>query len=67
VVWLINERGKIAYVKGKLLMEVHPPVDAEGQVAPVDPEALSRKLRLAVGPDTAAIHWEFANKALEAA
>jgi hypothetical protein len=34
-VWLINEPVKIAYVDGKLLLEVHSPVDGEGQVAQV--------------------------------
>src|SRR5882757_3470178 len=66
-VWLINEPVKIAYVDGQLLMEVHPPVDSEGQVAQVDSEVLSQKLRRALGQDTAAIHWEFARKALESA
>jgi L,D-transpeptidase ErfK/SrfK len=65
-VWPINEPVKIAYVDGKLLLEVHPPVDGEGQVAQ-DPEMQSQKLRAALGQDTAAIHWEFARKALEAA
>jgi L,D-transpeptidase ErfK/SrfK len=54
-VWLINEPVKIAYV------------DGEGQVAQVDPEVLSQKLRLALRQDTAAIHWDFARKALETA
>jgi hypothetical protein len=45
-VWLINEPVKIAYVDGKLLLEVHPPVDGEGQVAQVDPEAMSQKLAI---------------------
>jgi L,D-transpeptidase ErfK/SrfK len=66
-VWLINEPVKIAYVDGKLLMEVHPPVDGEGQVTQVDPEVMSQKLRAASGDNTAAIHWDFARKALEAA
>ena len=66
-VWLINEPVKIAYVDGKLLMEVHPPVDREGQVAQVDLKVMSQKLRHALGSDTAAIHWEFARKALEGA
>ncbi|HEY6621581.1 MAG TPA: L,D-transpeptidase family protein [Steroidobacteraceae bacterium] len=66
-VWLINEPVKIAYVDGKLLMEVHPPVDGEGQIAQVDSEVMTQKLRLALGNDTAAIHWDFARKALEAA
>jgi L,D-transpeptidase ErfK/SrfK len=66
-VWLINEPVKIAYVDGKLLMEVHPPVDGEGQVAQVDLGVTSERLRLALGEDTGAIHWEFARKALESA
>jgi L,D-transpeptidase ErfK/SrfK len=66
-VWLINEPVKIAYVDGKLLIEVHPPVDGEGQVAQVEPEVMSQKLRGPLGPDTAAIHWEFARKAQETA
>jgi hypothetical protein len=48
-------------------LEVHPPVDDEGQIAQVDPEVMSQKLRRALGNDTAAIHWEFARKALETA
>jgi hypothetical protein len=66
-VWLINEPVKIAYVDRKLLMEVHPPVDGEGQTATVDLEVMSQKLRRALGPDTGAIHWDFTLKALEAA
>ena len=65
--WLINEPVKIAYVDGKLLMEVHPPVDSEGQAAEVDLEMMSQKLRRALGQDSGAIHWDFARKALEAA
>jgi hypothetical protein len=64
---LINEPVKIAYVDGKLLLEVHPPVDGDGQVAQVDPGMMSQKLRAALGQDTAAIHWEFTRKALESA
>src|SRR5258708_22125746 len=66
-VWLINEPVKIAYVDGKLFLEVHPPVDGEGQTAEVDLEVMSQKLRRALGDDTAAIHWDFARKALESA
>jgi hypothetical protein len=53
-VWLINEPVKLAYVDGKLLLEVHPPVDGDGQVAQVDPEMQSQKVRAALGQDTAA-------------
>jgi hypothetical protein len=66
-VWLINEPVKIAYVDGKLLLEVHLPVDGEGQLAQVEPEVMSQKLRAALAQNTAAIHWEFARKALETA
>jgi hypothetical protein len=52
---------------GRLLMEVHPAVDGEGQTAEVDLEVMSQKLRRALGQDTGAIHWDFARKALETA
>jgi L,D-transpeptidase ErfK/SrfK len=61
-VWLINAPVKVAYVDGKLLMEVHPPVDDAGQSV-----GLEQKLRGAVGTDTTAIHWELARQALAAA
>jgi L,D-transpeptidase ErfK/SrfK len=66
-VWLINEPVKIAYVDGKLVVEAHPPVDGEGQTINPDLAVMAQKLRAAVGGDTAAIHWEFARAALEAA
>ena len=37
-VWLINEPVKVARVGGQVWLEVHPPVDAEGQRAEVDLE-----------------------------
>jgi len=66
-VWLINEPVKVAYADGKLLMEVHPPVDGEGQTVKPNLQVMSQKLRRALGHDTAAIHWDFAREALEAA
>lgn len=66
-VWLINELAKIAHVAGSLHIEVHPPVDGEGQETQVDLEVMAQKLRLALGQDTGAIHWEFARRALESA
>ena len=67
-VWLINEPIKVSYQDGKLLLEVHPPVDAEGQtIQHPNVESLSPKLRHALGHDTAAIHWELTRKVLEAA
>jgi hypothetical protein len=47
---LINEPVKVAYQDGKLLLEVHPPVDAEGQTLQYpDIESLAPKLRHALG------------------
>lgn len=66
-VWLINEPVKVAYIDGKLLMEVHPPVDSEGQTVEPNLEVMSQRLRRALGHDTAAIHWDFARQALQAA
>ena len=66
-VWLINEPVKVAYVDRKLFIEVHPPVDGAGQTVEPDLQVMSQKLRGALGHDTAAIHWEFAREALEAA
>ena len=66
-VWLINEPVKVAYMDGKLLMEVHPPVDGQGQTVKPDLQVMSQKLRRALGHDTAAIHWDFASEALDAA
>ena len=37
-VWLVNEPVKVARVGGQVWLEVHPPVDAEGQRAEVDLE-----------------------------
>jgi len=66
-VWLINEPVKVAYVDGELLMEVHPQVDSEGQSMEPDPQILSKKLDEALGPNTAAIHWDFALEAMRKA
>jgi hypothetical protein len=46
---------------------VHSPVDSDGQVVKPNVEVMSQKLRRALGHDTAAIHWDFARAALEAA
>jgi len=67
-VWLINEPVKVAFADGELLMEAHPPVDDEGQnTAEPDLNLLSTKLDQALGNTTAAIHWDFAKEALQAA
>jgi L,D-transpeptidase ErfK/SrfK len=66
-VWLINEPVKVAYVDGQLLLEAHPPVDAEGQTVEPNLELLSQLLDHALGNSTAAIHWDFARDTLQAA
>ena len=68
-VWLVNDPVKVAFSDGELLMEVHPQVDDEGQNTATDPdlELLSSKLDEALGATTAAIHWDFAKQALQAA
>jgi L,D-transpeptidase ErfK/SrfK len=66
-VWLVNDPVKVAYVDGDLLMEAHPPVDSEGQSVEPDLQLLSHQLDRALGSNTAAIHWDFARRALQAA
>ena len=66
-VWLSNAPVKVAYVGGDLLVEAHPPVDAEGQTTEPNLELLSKQLDRALGNSTAAIRWDFARDALQAA
>jgi L,D-transpeptidase ErfK/SrfK len=66
-VWLINDPVKVAYIEGEVLLEAHPPVDAEGQTTEPNLELLSQQLDKAVGSDTAAIHWDLARDTLQAA
>jgi L,D-transpeptidase ErfK/SrfK len=58
-VWLINEPVKVARVNGQVWLEVHPPVDAEGQRAAVDLEGFYALANTALGDQPAAIHWDF--------
>jgi L,D-transpeptidase ErfK/SrfK len=64
---LINEPVKVAWVNGELLIEVHPPVDAEGQTVEPDPQTLEQLLDKALGTDTAAINWDLALKTVQSA
>ena len=66
-VWLINDPVKVAYADGELLLEVHPPVDKEGQTTELDLDSMVQLLDKAVGNDTAAIHWDLARETLQAA
>src|ERR1700692_436982 len=66
-VHLINEPVKVAWVDGELLLEAHPPVDAQGQSFEPDLEQFSDLLRKAVGDSTVAIHWDYAREVLQKA
>jgi L,D-transpeptidase ErfK/SrfK len=58
-VWLVNEPVKVARVNGQVWLEVHPPVDAEGQRAEVDLESFYALANAALGETPAAIHWDY--------
>jgi hypothetical protein len=57
----------VAYVDGELLLEAHPPVDAQGQTMEPQLEQFEQLLDRALGNTTAAIHWDFARQTLQAA
>jgi L,D-transpeptidase ErfK/SrfK len=64
---LINEPVKVAWVDGELLLEAHPPVDAQGQSFEPDIDKFAEMLRTAVGDTTVAIHWDYAREVLQKA
>ena len=64
---LINEPVKVAWVNGELLLEAHPPVDAQGQSFEPNIDQFSDLLRAAVGDTTVAIHWDYAREVLQKA
>jgi L,D-transpeptidase ErfK/SrfK len=64
---LINEPVKVAWVNGELLLEAHPPVDAQGQSFEPNIDQFAELLRKAVGDTTVAIHWDYAREVLQKA
>jgi L,D-transpeptidase ErfK/SrfK len=64
---LINEPIKVAWVDGELLLEAHPPVDAQGQSFEPDIDQFAEMLRAAVRDTTVAIHWDYAREVLQKA
>jgi L,D-transpeptidase ErfK/SrfK len=64
---LINDPVKVAWVDGELLLEAHPPVDAQGQSFEPDLDQFSDLLRAEVGNTTVAIHWDYAREVLQKA
>ncbi len=66
-VWLVNEPVKVARVDGQVWLEVHPPVDDQGQRAEVDLEGFYALANKALGDTPAAIHWDFVLTTLQEA
>jgi L,D-transpeptidase ErfK/SrfK len=66
-VYLINEPVKIAWVDGRLLLEAHPPVDAQGQTREPDLTVFEDLLQKALGDTVVAIHWDRAREELSQA
>jgi L,D-transpeptidase ErfK/SrfK len=64
---IVNEPLKVAWVDGELLLEAHPPVDAEGQSHEPDVGDFSQLLQVAVGDAPVAIHWDYAREVLKRA
>jgi L,D-transpeptidase ErfK/SrfK len=64
---IINEPLKIAWVDGELLLEAHPPVDAQGQAHEPDVATFSTLLEQVAGDATVAIHWDYARDVLRKA
>jgi L,D-transpeptidase ErfK/SrfK len=66
-VYLINVPVKVAFVDGSLLLEAHPPVDAQGQS--IDPvlSKFEELLTQALGNTSTAVNWEIAVDTLKKA
>jgi L,D-transpeptidase ErfK/SrfK len=61
---LINVPVKLAWSGGTLLLEAHPPVDAQGQSSELNIDRISDLLRATVHDTTIAILWDYARQAL---
>jgi len=61
---LVNEPIKVAWVDGELLLEAHPPIDAQGQTVEPQLEAFAAMLQSAVADSTLAINWDYAKTVL---
>jgi L,D-transpeptidase ErfK/SrfK len=66
-VTLIDEPIKIAWVDGELWLEVHPPVNGEGQTIEPDMDDFSKRLDAVLGRQQAAIYWDYATTVLRQA
>lgn len=66
-VYLMNEPVKVAYTDGRLFLEVHTPVDAQGQTTKAELADFEQLLDRALGQTTAAIDWDYAINAMKLA
>ncbi len=64
---LISEPIKLAIVDGEVWLEVHPPVDDQGQTVEADLVEFERRLDAALGGLEVAIHWDRAIETLREA
>jgi L,D-transpeptidase ErfK/SrfK len=64
---LINEPLKMTRVDGEVWIEVHPPVDAQGQAVAVKLEDFEKRLDGLLGESEVAINWDIAIQALREA
>jgi len=64
---LDNDPLKVAWIEGELLLEAHPPVNAQGESFEPDVDQFSDLLRRALGDTTVAIHWDYAREVLRKA
>ena len=64
---LINEPVKVARLDGQVWLEVHPPVDAEGQTVTPHLPTFEARLDTVLGESEAVVNWEIAQAALLAA
>jgi L,D-transpeptidase ErfK/SrfK len=63
-VHIINEPIKVAWIDGQLLLEAHPPINADGDSVEPDVDAFAALLQNTVGNSTVAINWEYAREEL---
>jgi L,D-transpeptidase ErfK/SrfK len=65
----VNVPVKVAWIDGKLLLEVHRPIDEQGESFELDFERLAALLRAAVGVANTrvAIHWDYVREVLRQA
>lgn len=64
---LINEPLKMTRVDGEVWIEVHPPIDNQGQSVAVKLEDFERRLDTLLGAAEVAINWDIALQALREA